>query len=113
MYFFVHCSLEQLFSLFVDEELQTCSYMAVYAGDTLLAENGTPLSGNYKTLTAKMNNQLGISVVLQIPDSYIVQNLTSMTHLIRLFISVVLLAAILWVFVFSLILWAPSAISSR
>lgn len=46
-------------------------------------------------------------MVLQIPDSYIVQNLTSMTHLIRLFISVVLLAAILWVFVFSLILWRP------
>ena len=46
-------------------------------------------------------------MVLQIPDSYIVQNLTSMTHLIRVFISVVLFAAILWVFVFSLILWRP------
>jgi len=107
MYFFVHCSLDQLFSLFADEELQACGYMAIYAGDTLVAENGTPLSGNHKTLTAEMDNQLEISVVLQIPDSYIAQNLTSMTHLIRLFVGVVLLVAILWVLVFSLILWRP------
>jgi len=107
MYFFIHCPVDQLFSLFADEELQACSYMAIYTGDTLLAENGPPLSGNHKTLTAKMDNQLEISVVLQIPDSYVTQNLTSMTHLIRLFIGVVLLAAILWVLVFSLILWRP------
>ena len=107
MYFFVHCPVNQLLSLFADEELQSCSYIAVYTHDTLIAEKGTPLTGNYKTLTTEMDNQLGISVVLQIPDSYIVQNLTSMTHLVRVFISVVLLTAILWVFVFSLILWQP------
>lgn len=107
MYFFIHCPENKLFSLFADEELQKCGYLAIYVRDTLIAENGSPLTESHQTLTAKMDNLLGISVVLQIPDSYITQNMTSMVHIVRVFILIVLVAAILWVIVFSIFFWRP------
>ena len=107
MYFYIHCPVDQLFSLFADEELLDCSYMAIYANDVLLAEHGAPLTDSHRTLSVKMNNQLGISAVLQIPNSYITQNMASMTQLIRFFITIVLLVAILWIIVFSILLWRP------
>ena len=107
MYLFMHYSLDDLFSLFADDDLLNNCYLALYAQNQLLAEKGAPFTESFQALTAKINNQFGISVVLQMPDSYIAQNLQGMTHLIRVFISVVVLAAILWVLVFSVILWRP------
>lgn len=107
MYFFVHYPLNSLFPLFADDELLDCAYLAVYSQDTLLAEHGVPLTESYHTLTTEIGNQLGISVVLQVPNAYISQSLEGMSHLIRIFISIVLFAAILWIIVFSSLLWRP------
>ena len=85
----------------------------MYRGDTLLAESGNALTKNYETLTTTSSNQLGISVVLQLSDSYIQQDLENMTKLIWIFITVVLLAALLWILVFSLLLWQPYRSISR
>ena len=106
-YFFAQYPLDKLFSLFASSEVLDSCYLAVYRGNTLLAESGVALSKNYETLTTTSSNQLGISVVLQLSDSYIQQDLTNMTKLIWIFITIVLLAALLWILVFSLLLWQP------
>ena len=111
-YFFAQYPLDKLFSLFASKEVLDSCYLAIYSGDTLLAESGSRLSRNYETLTTT-GNQLGIRVVLQLSDSYIQQDLTNMTKLIWLFIIIVLLAALLWILVFSLVLWQPYRNISR
>lgn len=106
-YFFAHYSLDKFFSLFASSEVLDSCYLAVYHGDMLLAESGSALSDNYEMLTTTSSNQLGIYIVLQLSDSYIQQDLANMTKLIRIFISIVLIAALLWVLVFSFMMWQP------
>lgn len=106
-YFFIHYSLEDLFDLFANNNVLDYSHLSIYSGDTLLAECGEPLSHDYITLTADGKNQLDIQVKLNLSNSYIEQNLASMTQLIWIFIAIVLIAAILWIIIFSLALSKP------
>lgn len=106
-YFFVHYSLEDFFALFVNNKVLDYSHLSVYSGNTLLAEYGEPFNQDYITLTAHGNNQLDIQVNLHLSNSYVEQNLASMTQLIRIFITIVLIAAILWIIIFSLALSKP------
>ncbi len=107
MYFFAHYSLDDLFALFASPEALESCYLAIYCGDQLLAENGSPLPVEAETLTATSSNQLNIRVLLMPSDSYLQQNMTHMTQLVRIFITAVLLATFLWILVFTLLMWRP------
>lgn len=107
MYFFAQYSLDELFALFASPEVLDSCYLAVYCGDELLAENGSPLPEEIEALTTTSSNQLNIRVLLMPSDSYLQQNMTHMTQLVRIFITAVLLATFLWILVFTLLMWRP------
>lgn len=106
-YFFALYPVDTLFSLFADSNmLQTCR-IAFYSGDVLLAESAPPLSDNFELLTIRANNSLNLRAELQLSNSYIQQSLYGFTRLVWLFIAAIIMLSLIWIIIFSFLLWKP------
>lgn len=106
-YFLALYPLEQLFALFADSNALKYGHLAIYSGDTLLAEEGSLHTDSCTLLTVSSKSQLNIRVELQLPNSYIQENLAGFTHLVRIFIIAIITASLMWGMLFSYMLWKP------
>ena len=106
-YFFALYPLDKLFALFADSNVLNSGHLAIYSGDTLLAEEGYLHTDSCTLLTASSKSQLNIKVELQLPNSYIQEDLAGFTRLVRIFIIAIITTSLMWGMLFSYILWKP------
>ena len=106
-YFFAIYPVDKLFALFVDSNVLRSGHLAIYSGDTLLAEEGYPHTDSCTLLAASSNSQLNIKVELQLPNSYIQEDLAGFTRLVWIFIITIIITSLMWGVLFSYILWKP------
>jgi AraC-like DNA-binding protein len=96
VYLFSTFPLKNVFALMADKGVLSSGYVSIKLGDTLIASSGTPLENDCELLTAKTSAVL-LTVSVQIPNSYIEQDLKQLLRIVQFFLIAVALATAVWI----------------
>gem|GEM_PF-2714042 len=95
-YLFSTFPVDTAFALMADQGVLSSCCISFRFGDVLIASSGTAPQSDYELLTDTAS-AVGITVSLQIPNSYIELDLAQLKRLVQLFLLIVGLATALWV----------------
>ena len=96
LYLFSTFPVNTVFSLMADQGVLSVCHISFHHKDTLIASSGAVQENDYELLTDIISS-IGITVSLQIPNSYIELDLAQMKSLAKVFLIIIILATLFWV----------------
>lgn len=96
IYLFSTFPIKNVFALMADQGVLSSGFVSISLGDTLIATSGAELTSDYELLTATAS-AVELTVSLQIPNSYIEQDLAQLLRLVQIFLMIVALATAVWI----------------
>lgn len=100
IYFFATYPVERVFALMAEKNVRNLGNVSIYLGDTLIASSGRTLESDYEWMEATASS-VRLRIRVQIPNSYIEQDLSQIKKLAQTFLLIIVIAAIVWIVLFA------------
>ena len=101
MYFFATYPVNTLYRYLTDEDVLKTGCILIYAGSQLIAGTGSVPMNDYQMISSVIDNTFHLKVQVYIPNPYIDQSISGMNSLVKLFISLLGVAMVMWIAVFA------------
>lgn len=101
IYFFATFPVDKVYALLAENNLLNYCHISLLQGEEVISSLGEPLESGYEEISAAVKT-LGLSVRIQVPNSYIEGKLVYFQQAVKVFLLIMGLATAFWIIAFTI-----------